>query len=418
MLLKPYINGIDVNVYLLEILFTTLWCSVLSERRLLMIPGPISFEPRVLRELSTQNIGHMALEFTEAFSKVLRDLRELVRVSLEYQPLVLAGSGTLAMEASVSNFVSEDSRVLVVSSGVFGRRFVELFSKYPVEVDVLESKPGEIVGVEEVKSKLESGDYDVLTVTHVDTSTSIRYPIEELGKYTRDKNVLLVVDGVCSVGGEDVQMENWGIDVLLTGSQKAIGVPPGLAILWLSPKALERLEETKGRYAPYYMDFTKWIPVMKSYEERKPRYFATPAVNLILALRVSLEKILEEGLDRVFKRHRVIAEAFRSAMKSLGLELLAREEKYAASTVTSVKLPEDINVKEFLAEMRKRQVIVAGGLIPRINYFRVGHMGPVNSNDIIATIAAIERSLAALKFKLEFGVGVREAQSVLAREGF
>lgn len=383
-----------------------------------MIPGPIGFHPKVLRALTIQNIGHMASEFAESFSKVLRYLREIVFVNGEYQPIVLAGSGTLAMEASVSNLLNENSRVLVVATGVFGRRFVELLSKYPVKIDVLECEPGDIVDVEKVREKLETGNYDILTVTHVDTSTSVRYPIEEIGKHLQSTNTLLVVDGVCSVAGEEIRMKDWNIDVLLTGSQKALGVPPGLAVVWLSPKALERLEETKSKLAPYYVDFTKWIPVMKGYEEGKPKYFATPAVNLILALKVSLELILGEGLENVFKRHRVLAEAFRAGVKSLGLDLVVKDEEHAASTVTGVVLPENVDLKSFRSEMLKRNVVVAGGLIPDLKYFRVGHMGPVNSNDIIATIAAIERSLKTLGYDVEVGAGTSEAQEILWKHGF
>ena len=380
-----------------------------------MIPGPISFEPKVLRKLTVQNIGHLSAEFVEAFKGVLEGLREVVGADHSYQPLVLAGSGTLAMEAAVSNFLVEGSKVLVVSSGVFGRRYADLLSKYPVEVEVVESEPGGIVEPEAVAERLERDEYDVVTVTHVDTSTSVRYPIERLGRIVTGKNTLLVVDGVCSVGGEEVRMKDWNVDVLLTGSQKALGVPPGLAILWLSPKAMERLEETKAKCSPYYMDFTLWIPIMRSYEEGKPRYFATPPVNLIMALHESLKLILEEGVDNVVARHKALAEALREGVKALGLKLMVKDERYAASTVTGIVLPGNVEAKEFISEVKMRNVIVAGGLIQGINYFRVGHMGPVNGNDIVATVAAIERALLSLGVQVDVGAGVGRVQRTLLK---
>lgn len=224
------------------------------------------------------------------------------------------------------------------------------------------------------------------------------------------------MDGVCSVAGEEIRMKEWGIDVLLTGSQKALGVPPGLAVLWLSPKAIKRLNETKSKYAPYYMDLTKWLEIMDSYEKMKTAYFATPAVNLIVGLHRSLELIFEEGLENRFKRHEVLSKAFRGGMQGLGLKILPKDEKTSASTVTAVYLPEKVELGEFRREMLERNVVVAGGLFPSIKskYFRVGHMGPINANDIISVVAAIERSLIKLGYEVRLGDGVTKTQEILS----
>ncbi len=393
----------------------------MSERRILAIPGPITFEPHVLRSLSIGHLSHMSSEFVRLFAEALEDLRKLLFVDNDYKVAVLAGSGTLAMEASVSNFIEKGDRVLVVSNGVFGDRFAELLYRYPVEVDVLKAgEPGEVVSSEKILNKVSEVNYDLVTVTHVDTSTGVRHPIEELGAFLKDKETLLVVDGVCSVAGEEIRMKDWGIDVVLTGSQKAIGVPPGLAILWLSPKAIKKLDKTKGNYAPYYMNLCKWLDIMSSYENLKPKYFATPAVNLIVGLHESLELIFKEGLENRFKRHKILAKSFREAMAEIGLKVMAKKEDIAASTVTAVYLPEKVQLSSFLKGMLERKVVVAGGLYPEIRdkYFRVGHMGPVNANDVIAITAAIERTLYDLGFEIELGSGVRAAQEVLVKNSY
>ncbi len=393
----------------------------MSERRLLMIPGPIIFEPSVLRSLSIGHLSHMAPEFTEIFADSLRKLRELMFVDENYKVVIMTGSGTLAMEASTANFLNENDNVLVVSNGYFGDRMHEILRKYPVNVDVLRVKePGEVVNEELIIEKLNEKRYSLIAVTHVDTSTAVRQNIEKLGKIVREYDALLVVDGVCSVAGEEIRMKDWGIDIVFTGSQKAIGVPVGLALIWISPKALDRLKETRAKLAPYYMDLNKWIDIMDSYEKLNPKYFATPAVNLIVGLNESLNLILEEGLERRFKRHRVLSKAFREGIRSLGLEILAKSEEWAASTVTAIYLPEQIKLSDFKREMLNRNVVVAGGLYEGIKdrYFRVGHMGPVNANDIVATIAAIERSLLKLGYPIKIGSGLMAVQKALNESNY
>lgn len=392
----------------------------MNERALLMIPGPTIFEPSVLRELSITTLSHTSKDFIQILQKTLKNLRKIVFTTEEYKPIVLAGSGTLAMETSTTNFIKRDDRILVVSNGYFGDRMMELLSKYPVKVDILRVEElGGMVEADKILEKVDKEKYSLVIVTHVDTSTGVRQDIKSLGEKMRAyPETLLIVDGVCSVAGEELYMKDWNIDVLFTGSQKAIGVPPGLAILWLSQKALERLKETKSIYAPYYMELTRWIKVMESYEELKAAYFATPAVNLILALNKSLELILNEGMENRLKRHKTLSKAFRNGIKAIELNIMAKSEDYAASTITAIYLPKEIELQQFLNEMYKRSIIVAGGLYPNIKYFRVGHMGPVNANDIIATISAIERSLTKLGYKINIGEGLRETEKELLKEDY
>ncbi|PNV77512.1 MAG: alanine--glyoxylate aminotransferase family protein [Thermoproteota archaeon] len=387
----------------------------MDERRLVMVPGPINFDPRVLRELAVEGLDHTSADFVSSFAETLSMLRKVVNAGNEYQPVVIAGSGTLAMEASVTNFLEKEGRALVVSNGYFGDRFAELLSNYEVHVDVLRpDRIGRSVDASKVVEAASKGKYDLITLTHVDTSTGVLQSAKEIGRELRDEETIIVVDGVCSVGGEEIKMAEDGIDVLFTGSQKALGVPPGLAIMWLSPKALQKLKSIRRSISPYYMNLNRWISIMRSYEEKKPSYFGTPAVNLIVALRKSLELILEEGMEKRYLRHRMLSEAFREGMKALNLQLLA-DESSAAHTITAVKLPDVIPSSSLVDLVRSIGVLIAKGLIKDINYFRVGHMGTVNANDIVATVAAIERALAKLGYKMRFGDGVAGTQEVLHR---
>ncbi len=387
----------------------------MPEKRILAIPGPTIFDPSVLRSLTIENMGHLSREFIEVFQYVLSGLRKLVYTSDETQPIVLAGSGTLAMETSVSNLISRGDNILVVANGYFGWSMRDILNRYPVNIDVLESNsPGEAVDNKRIIEKLEEKDYSLVTVTHVDTSTGVRHPIKELAMYTRDTNTVLVVDGVCSVAGEEIRMAEWGVDVLFTGSQKAVGVPVGLAIIWLSEKALDRLEETESQLSPYYMDLTKWIKVMKSYEAGKPKYFATPPVNLIWGLSKSLENIFREGLETRFRRHTLLAEALRKGFEALKLEILSKPG-VRSSTITPIYLPKDVALVDFKREMASRNVIVAGGLYPGIRdrYFRVGHMGIMDFNDGASILAAVERSLYSLGYSIDFGKSLKAYQEHL-----
>ena len=391
----------------------------MREKKILAIPGPTMFHPMVLRSLAVENMGHMSNEFVEVFSKALKGLRRLVYGDESIQPVVLSGSGTLGMEATVSNLVSKGDNVLVVVNGYFGWSMRDILSRYPVNIDLIEiESPGDVVDNGKILEKLDEKEYSIVTVTHVDTSTGVRHPIKELALEIRDRDCILVVDGVCSVAGEEIRMSEWGVDVLFTGSQKALGVPPGLAIIWLSEKALNKLNETASSLSPYYMDLNRWIKVMKSYEDMKPIYYATPSVNLIWGLWKSLEIIFEEGLDNRFRRHKILSKALRRGLRAIGLDIMAREE-HAASTITSVYLPEGVSQLDFKREMLNRNVVIAGGIYPglREKYFRIGHMGIMDYNDGIGILAAIERSLYSLGYDFEPGAGLKMYQDTLMSEG-
>jgi alanine-glyoxylate transaminase/serine-glyoxylate transaminase/serine-pyruvate transaminase len=382
----------------------------MKSRKLLMIPGPIEFEPKVLQALGAPTTSHVAPNFIETFGNCIELMRKVWLTSTG-QPFVVAGTGTFAMDMAAANLIEPNDNVLVISTGYFGERFAEISKRYGANVTILASEIGDVVSLEEIEKALASKKYKLITITHVDTSTGVLADPKPIAKLAKKYNTLSILDGVCSVAGEEIKQEEWGIDVVLSASQKAIGVPPGLALLVVSQKALEVFKNRKTPISNYYADFNNWLPIMKAYENRQPSYFGTPPVNLIAALEVSLQQIVAEGMEHRFLRHQKIATAFREAMIALGLKLLPIHKNLSANTLTAVYFPENISGSAFLGHIGKNDIILAGGLLPshKTLYFRIGHMGSVNNNDIIATVAAIESGLFAGGFPFEMGIGLKTA---------
>jgi len=369
-------------------------------RRLLMIPGPIEFEPEVMMAVGMPTTSHVAPDFVESFGHSLEMMRD-VWLAPSGQPFIMAGSGTLAMDMAGANLVEPGDRALVLSTGYFGERYAALLRRYGAEVTVLAAETGNVVSLKAVEDELKRSRYKIMTFTHVDTSTAVRVDPESLGALGEKYGVITVLDGVCSVAGEVIRQEEWKIDVVLTASQKAVGVPPGLALLVASDRAMEAWQKRKSPVGSYYSDWTHWLPVMKAYEERRPAYFGTPAVNLVNGLEVSLRLILKEGMEVRFRRHRERAVAFREAMKDLGLKMIPVSDEVSANTLSAPFYPEGIRGGDFMKAIASSEVILAGGLLPGIkdNYFRVGHMGSVTGGDILTTVAAISGALTGCGYR-------------------
>lgn len=365
----------------------------MTERNLLMIPGPIEFEPAVLRALGEKTRGHLDPVFMKAFSRTLKRLRE-VFVAPTAQPFVVAGSGTLAMEMAVANLIQPGDKALVVNSGYFSDRIGTMLERHGATVTHVRAAPGSIASHDEVETALKSDSFKVMTITHVDTSTAVLAPVKELTALGKKHGALVIVDGVCSVGGEALEMEAWGVDVAFTASQKALGAPPGLAVLLASKAAMAAWKTRSRAVASMYLDFAEWLPIHEAYEAEKPSYFATPPVNLITALDVSLGHLVDEGMPQRIARHGRIAEAFDKTWTALGLEHLPKTPALRAHTLSALYYPQGVDaalVKAIGAE----GVVVAGGLHPELKtkYFRVGHMGAVTMNDVAAVSSAIGRAL-------------------------
>jgi alanine-glyoxylate transaminase/serine-glyoxylate transaminase/serine-pyruvate transaminase len=382
----------------------------MKDRTLLMIPGPIEFEPAVLAALGAPTTSHIAPDFIDAFGQALERLRD-VFLCPDGQPFIVAGSGTLAMDLAGANLIEPGDRALIVNTGYFGDRYGTLLERYGAEVTHVRAPVGGRPPVEAVAQALGGADYKVMTVTHVDTSTAVITDVKALAALAQEHDTLIVVDGVCSVAGEELRMSEWGVDVALTASQKAISVPPGLALLVAGPRAMEAFRGRKTPVANYYADWNNWLPIMEAYEARRPSYFGTPAVNLIWALNVSLGQILAEGMEARFARHQALSRACKAAISAVGLRQVPREPAFAATTMTAPYYPDGVAATDLLPRIKAAGAVVAGGLHPEIRteYFRIGHMGPTNLGDILATVGAMEAGLAGCGHLSEPGAGVAAA---------
>jgi alanine-glyoxylate transaminase/serine-glyoxylate transaminase/serine-pyruvate transaminase len=384
----------------------------MKKRTLLMIPGPIEFEPAVLSAMGDPTTSHLAPSFIEAFGGSQEQLRRVFN-SPSGQPLVMAGSGTLAMDCAGANLVEPGDKALVINTGYFSERFAAILQRYGAMVTILPVQVGGRPDLEQIKSALEADSYKLMTITHVDTSTAVLADVQQVSELGQKYGVLVIVDGVCSVAGEELQMDAWGVDLALTASQKAIGVPPGLALLMIGPRAMQKFQNRTTPVLNYYADWTNWLPIMQAYEARKPGYFGTPPVNLIFALHVSLGQILAEGMPKRCARHSAISQACKAGVQALGLSQVPLKPEFTAHTLTAPRYPQGVNGVEFLEGVLKAGVTLAGGLYPtiRTEYFRIGHMGAANLADILVTISAIESALAGCGYKFIPNVGVEAAQA-------
>jgi len=379
-----------------------------NERELLMIPGPTMVSPRVLRALSKPVLSHVSKEFVDGFAEAL-ELQKRLFVT-EGTPFMLSGSGTLGMEAAIANLIEKGDRVLCIENGFFGEKWEEIVEAHGGVADRLRFEWGEALDLKIVAEKLSSNDYKAFTVEHVDTSTGIANPVDKVGSLSEDTDALYIVDSVCGIGGMPLKMDEWNIDFCLTGSQKAVGAPPGISLFCLNNKAWEAVENRKTPITDYYANLRKWKPIMDN-----PRsYFATPAVGMVLGMLEALRMIHEEGLKARWNRHRVFSEAFRAGLEAIDIGSFPAEG-YEAHTLSVPTIPEGISDSDMRGLMRiKYGVIIAGGLGKLGGKtVRVGQMGNVTTNDIVATMSALEMALMELGHEMVPGAGVSAAEKVL-----
>jgi alanine-glyoxylate transaminase/serine-glyoxylate transaminase/serine-pyruvate transaminase len=341
-----------------------------------MIPGPVEVSPAVLAAASGPPPGHTSPRLIEAFGTCLERMRQVWQADAASQPFLLAGSGTLAMEAAAANLIEPGDRALVVNSGFFSDRMVEILRRHGADAVQVAAPVGDAPSPGEVREVLGgSAPFKALFATHVDTSTGVRVDPEPLCRLAREAGVLSVFDGVCAAAGERFDMAAWGADLYFTASQKAIGLPPGLALMVASERALAVRAARKSPPPPLYLDWASWLPVHRAYEERKPSYFATPATSLVLALEAGLGEILEGGIEARIEAHARTAAALHDAWRALGLRSVPREP-VTGNTLSVLLFPEGID-GGLIPKIAARGVIVAGGLHPavRATSFRIGHMG-------------------------------------------
>ena len=359
----------------------------------MMVPGPVDCPSEVLKALSEQPLYPRNPQFIAIFQRVLQGLREVFGAS-DGQPVLMNGGGLLAMEVACANFMEPDTHVIILNSGFFGEQLLRVAKCYSNNVTMLEAQFGERVAHDRFRRHLDSSECQVLAVSHVDTESGVKADLKALAEIAQEKGALTIVDAVASVGGEYIRQTDWGVDVCFASTQKALACPPGLALLMLGPRALQRLNSRTTPPAMVYQNLQLWIDSMQSYEEETPRLVSTQATNLIAALDVALKLIKQEGLEQRIQRHEQIAAHIREGVTALGLELVPKLSEYYANTVTTMYSPDKILASSVVEQMLRDNVRIATGLGPRREeLLRIGHMGITTLTDATTTLAALKRVL-------------------------
>ena len=376
----------------------------------LLTPGPVAVPERVRLAMAQTLLHHRAPAFIPLFAEVRRNLARVFQTSQDV--LVLATSGTGAMEAAVINTLSPGDRVVVVRGGKFGERWAEICAVHGIEVENVDVEWGRAVEPDAVRQAFaRRPDARALLVQACETSTGVYHPIRELAEITRERaDRLIIVDGISGVGVHDLPMDAWGLDVVVSGSQKSWLLPPGLAFVALSARARDAVQS--ARCPRYYFDLRKELAA-----QTKDQTAWTAGVSLILGLREALEMILEEGLPAVFARHEALARATRTAMQALGLRLVAPDAP--AFGCTAVYVPDGVDGRRFVKHLRDAYDITIMGGQGHFEgkIFRIGHMGDVDGFDMISAVAGVEMTLADLGHPVRIGDGTRAMIEQLHKSG-
>jgi aspartate aminotransferase-like enzyme len=372
----------------------------------LLAPGPTPVPPEVLLAMAEPMIHHRTPEFEALFAEARRRLQWLFQT--ERDVLILAASGTGAMEGAVVNTCSPGDRVLVVRGGKFGERWAEICQAHGLTVIPLEIPYGQAVDPADVAVLLRH-DPRIAAVfaTHSETSTGVLHDLEALAAIVKQTPAMLVVDAITSLGVVDLPMDAWGVDVVVGASQKALMLPPGLAFAGLSERAWAAAE--RARLPRYYF---KFLTERKAQAKHQSAW--TPAISLVVGLKAALGLLQAEGLPAIFARHERLARATRAAVSALGLTLFAERPSPA---VTAVKAPEGVDGEAIVQTLRDRHgITIAGGqgsMAGKI--FRIATLGYADSFDVLTGIAALEFTLAELGYPVRLGDGLRAAQDVLQK---
>ncbi len=377
------------------------------DKRYLMAPGPVTVAPEVLAKMSEPIIHHRSPQFSAILTRVREDLKYLYQTKNDC--LILASSGTGGMEASVVNLLSPGDKAIVLRGGKFGERWDELCNIYGVKAVNKDVTWGKAVDPQEVKKAMDSNpDAKAVFVQAHETSTGVKHPIEELGTLVRERpTTVLVVDAISALGVYEIKTDDWGLDVVITGSQKSLSLPPGLAFVSISEKAWKLVE--KAQLPKYYFNFIK---EKKALEKQTTAF--TPAVSLIIGLGEVLRSIRTAGLPALFAHHRRLSEGTKAGVTAMGLEFFSMAPSEA---ITVIKSPEGIDGQDVVKILREEYgITIAGGQAQaKGKIFRISHMGYLDEWDMIIALAATERALKQLGYPIELGRGVAAAEAYFAQ---
>jgi len=373
----------------------------MAEKRYLLTPGPTPVPPEVLAALAEPVVHHRARDYRQIYERCLGRLSEVYRTQNDV--LMFTTSGTGAFESAVANLTSPGDRQLVLSAGNFGERWAGMVQAFGAELIHLRLDWGETPEPDDLRSALAGGDVRVVYLTHSETSTGVVCDVQALASVAREAGAFVVVDGVSSLGAVPLETDAWEIDVVVSGSQKALMCPPGVAFVSVSAAALEAASRAG---APRYV--LDWERTRRAQAKLDAPF--TPAVSIVRALDVALGLLLDEGLEAAFDRHARLGRACREGAKAMGLELFSPDEERSA-VVTAIRSPEGVDATEVVSELRDRfGITIANGqgeLKGKI--FRIGHIGWFDVFDITTALAAVELVLADAGAEIERGVAVTRA---------
>jgi aspartate aminotransferase-like enzyme len=370
------------------------------KEKMVMIPGPTPVVSSIRTQMSREMQAFGDPRFVADYKKLITELGVLLNCSGQAFPL--AGTGTLAMEMAIANTTKRGDNVLIVSHGYFGDRFIEICERKGLNADVLKAEWGKTIPLAQIKEALDKKAYAAITVSHVDTSTGVCAPIEEIGALMKNyPDTIYIVDGVAATGAEFEDVDGMNIDLLFTGSQKGFGVCPGMFVVKAKKKALKRRHDL-GTIPEYYVDFEKWMPTM----DNPLKYFATPAVNLVWAMIEATSIIKQEGYPARAERHRINSRAMHAAFTALGFKILA-EESCRCVTLSNLIYPDGLDDSAFRTAVFEGGMTIAGGLAQYAGKMcRIGHMGNIDINDEITAISILERALIRCGIQVNPGQGV------------
>ncbi|KMY68196.1 class V aminotransferase [Desulfocarbo indianensis] len=370
----------------------------------LLAPGPTPVPPRTLLAMAQPLIHHRSADFMALIGQVREGLKKVFQTKNEV--LTFCSSGTGAMESSVANLLSPGDKAIAIRGGKFGERWTDILKAYgcqPIDVNV---EWGRAVKPAEIKELLaKDPSIKAVYVQALETSTGVDHPVRELAQVTKDTGAVLVVDAVSALGAYNIPSDEWGLDVVVSGSQKALMMPPGLAFVSIGPKALEMM---KTSTLPKF--YFSWAKELKSQGQNKGAF--TSPVPLFIGLLDVFNFIEENGMQTLWAETEVKSKAFKAAVKAWGLELFSKEN--ASPALTAVKVPENMDAQDVVKWLKdKWGIFIAGGQDQaKGKIFRVAHMGYINEFDTLQAISAIEMALAGLGYSFEMGAGVAAAQRV------
>lgn len=377
------------------------------ERINLMIPGPVEVEYDVLSEMGLPVVAHYGSEWVKIYNETLNYLKQIFQTKSDV--FIIVGSGSAGLDAAIGSLSGNHNKILVLTNGYFGDRLVAITRSYTDKVAILKTKWNRPIPSDDVREflKKEKG-IKAIAMVHNETSTGILNPIKEVGQILSEFNILFMVDAVSSLGGEKLKMDEWGIDICVTASQKCLGSPPGLALVALNQKAWNTIEKQRNSFHGWYLNLRTWKEYAKKWADWHP-YPITMAVNNILALRIALKKILAEGLDKRVARHANIAKIVRTGLQNMGFNMISNET-YLSNVMTAVLTIPGTSPKEIMNFLRtKYRIQIAGGVGElKGKIFRIGHMGPAASlNSIIPVMFGIEDYLRGKGFKIPCGASLK-----------